>query len=194
LKQQVRTVNFEDIETSDPKPVPFDSERYAESAGIIIKGTDGQYADESFDWPDEFTASSPPNMYAPGPPATASDPPPRGGHETQITFTANGSAAGVAGFGAVFIDPDYPGLGPCSIKAFDRSGVELASWSGFFGEDGSRLFRGIVAVDGNGDPVPAIFRVELVNGNEWPSVDVDEGVALDDFVFGMPVPLEEGTR
>ena len=189
LKQRIQTVDFDDIDTSDSGPVPFDSDRYAASAGVIIKGTDGQYVDESFGWPDEFKPGSPPNMYAPGPPATDADPPPRGGHRTEITFTANGSKAAVAGFGAVFIDADYPCIGPCVIRAFDCFGKELVRWSGFAGHDGSQLFRGIIAVNDKGDPVPAIFRVEIINGNEWPSVDAGEGVTLDDFVFSAPVPV-----
>ena len=190
LKQPIRTVNFDDIDTSDTGPVPFDSDRYAASAGVIIKRTEGQYVDESFGWPGEFKPGSPPNMYAPGPPATASDPPPRGGHRTELTFAANGSKAAVAGFGAVFIDADFPGIGPCMIRAFDPSGNELVSWYGFSGKNGSKLFRGIVALNDKGQPVPAIFRVEIVNGNEWPSVDVGEGVTLDDLVFAVPVATD----
>jgi len=213
LKQPIRTVDFDDIDTSHSDPVSFDSDRYAASAGVIIKGTEGQYVDESFGFPDEFVPSSSPNMYAPGPKATGSRrlaplywepeevtvrpmcrPRSLGGHRTQVTFVADGSAAAVAGFGAVFIDADFPAIGPCMMRAFDSSGNELASWSGFSGKNGSKLFRGIVALNDKGQPVPAIFRVEIVNGNEWPSVDVGEGVTLDDFVFAVPVATDRTPR
>lgn len=186
LKQTIHRVDFDDVDTGRTGPVAFESNRYAVSAGIVIKGTGGQYAARSFGG-DEMKPASPPNMYAPGPLATASDPPPRGGHRSEITFVANGSKAVVAGFGAVFIDADWPSIGPCTIRAFDCFGKELGSWSGFAGPDGSKLFRGIIAVDDKGQPVPAIARIEIINGNEWPSVGVGEGVPLDNFVFSAPV-------
>jgi len=189
LKQTIRRVDFDDVDTSDAGPVPFESDRYASTAGIVIKGTEGQYAVRSFGG-DTMKPGSPPNMYAPGPLATSSDPPPRGGHRSEITFVANGSKAVVAGFGAVFIDADWPRIGPCTIRAFDRRGKELGSWTGFSGPDGSKLFRGIIAVDDKGQPVPAIARIEMINGNEWPSVGIGEGVPLDDFVFSAPMPID----
>ena len=62
LKQPLRTVDFDDIDTSQPDPVPFDSKRYAASAGIVITGEAGQYADESFACPRDFIPSSSPNI------------------------------------------------------------------------------------------------------------------------------------
>ena len=126
-------------------------------------------------------------MYAPGPLATNNTPPPRGGHDTDITFLTNGQRAAVAGFGTVFIDADYPGLGPSSITVFGRNDRYLGGDMGFSGPNGSHRFRGIIVIDDQGNPIPAIVRVHLTNGNEWPSVDVGEGVTLDDFVFGVPV-------
>jgi hypothetical protein len=45
----------------------------------------------------------------------------------------------------------------------------------------------VVAADGAGNLVPAIGRVHLVNGRNWPGVHEGEGVALDDFLFADPV-------
>jgi len=42
-------------------------------------------------------------------------------------------------------------------------------------------------VNESGKPIPAIFRVHIRNGNEWPEVYKDEGVVLDDFRFPTPV-------
>ena len=52
----------------------------------------------------------------------------------------------------------------------------------------------MVAVDRKtGRPVPAIARVQLVNGNGWPEVATAEGVTMDDFVFGAPVAGQTNT-
>jgi hypothetical protein len=55
------------------------------------------------------------------------------------------------------------------------------------GPDASQRFRGWVTIDSATDrPVAAIARAHLVNGTEWPTVDIGDDVPLDDFVFGMP--------
>jgi hypothetical protein len=60
--------------------------------------------------------------------------------------------------------------------------------------DGQTVFRGIVAVDDTtGMAVPVIARVEIVNGTGWPAGSFNDGVPLDDFVFGVPVPAGETT-
>ena len=56
----------------------------------------------------------------------------------------------------------------------------------FDGDNGSHIFVGMIALDPAGNPVPVIDRVRLVNGNEGPERDTDEGVTLDDFVFDQP--------
>jgi hypothetical protein len=56
------------------------------------------------------------------------------------------------------------------------------------GGNASQVFCGILPVDGGGNLVPAIGRVHLVNGRNWPGVNEGEGTALDDFLFAEPVP------
>ena len=95
----------------------------------------------------------------------------------------------MAGFGAVFIDADYPRLGPSSLKAFDGDGNLLGTTGTISGRDTSQLFRGVIAVDvDSGKPVPVIARVRIVSGDEWPSANNSEGVVLDDLVFSRPEP------
>ncbi|MFC1596831.1 hypothetical protein ACFL5Q_02685 [Planctomycetota bacterium] len=187
LLGRVHVVDFDDIDTSKSDFVSFDSDRY-KGMGILIKGTDGQYAGRTFSFPEEYVQSSKPNMYAPGPRAKATARRAEGGHETVVTFVRDGRPASVAGFGAVFIDADYPSLGPSSIAVFGADNELLAVARGFSGGNVSKLFRGMIAVDRSGAPIPAITRVQLINGNCWPEVDTadSEGVILDDFVFATP--------
>ncbi len=184
LGGSVSVVDFDDIDTSTPHIVAFDSDRYKDSLGIVITGTDGQYASNSFDFPDDYVPSSPPSMYAPGPITDDAS----GGHETDVTFIVGGESAAVAGFGAVFVDADFPEFGPSGISVFGENGARMGEEEGFLGGEGEGLFRGLVAIDENGEPTPAIFRVELVNGNSWAATTSDccEGVTLDDFVFSAP--------
>lgn len=184
LGGSVSVVDFDDIDASIEDFVAFDSDRYKDSLGIVITGTDGQYASESFDFPEDYVPSSPPNMYAPGPMTDDSG----GGHETEVTFVIGGETASVAGFGAVFIDTDFPDFGPSGISVFEENGAKLAEEEGFLGGEGEGLFRGMVAIAENGDPTPAILRVELINGNSWAATTSTccEGVTLDDFVFSVP--------
>jgi hypothetical protein len=47
-----------------------------------------------------------------------------GGFRTDVTFTVGGEPAAVAGFAAVFIDPDHPDIGPSSLRVYDRRRLE----------------------------------------------------------------------
>lgn len=180
----VRVLDFDDIDASASDVVSFEPDRYEPTLGIVVTGTDGQYVGETFGFPEDYIPASPPNMYAPGP--MADDP--TGGHHTVVTFSASGQRAAVAGFGAVFIDTDFPGFGPSGISVFGENGAQLAEEAGFLGSEGEGLFRGMVAVDDGGNPAAAIFSVELVNGNSWAATTSTccEGVTLDDFVFAEP--------
>jgi hypothetical protein len=108
-----------------------------------------------------------------------------------VEFLVAGAPGLVAGFGAVFVDADFPGLGPSSLTVLDAQGQFLFEIDSISGSNGSQLFRGIVAVDeGSNQPVALIGMIgsaQLVSGSEWPDVDVNEGVVLDDFVFATPV-------
>jgi hypothetical protein len=120
LEGTARVVDFDDIPTSpDGTPVAFEADRYAATRGIVITGTNGQYVSQTFTFPYDFPPSSPPNMYAPGP--MGSPPGDLGGHDTDVTFVAGERAALATGFGAVFIDADYPGEGPSSLAIFDAA-------------------------------------------------------------------------
>ncbi len=184
----VRLVDFDDIETLAGDPVQFSADRYQPSHGILIKGTGGQYADQAFALPqDDFIPVSPPNMYAPGPKNNQDPAIPEGGHDTEVTFWVRDKPAAVAGFGAHFIDADFSGIGPCSLVAFDAEGRQLAVERGFATPHGMNVFVGMVAVNENGAPMPVISRIQVTNGNEWPTTNIGEDVTLDDFVFGLPV-------
>ena len=183
----VRVVDFDDIETTKDQPVAFSSDHYEKDAGIIIKGTDGQYVGQTFGWPEQFVAGSPPNSYAPGPMAQRAAAPPVGGHDTDVTFSVDGKPAAVAGFGTFFIDADLPDAGPSGLAAYDRDGKPLTEEKGFRTTNGGRAFVGMVAADAEGDPVPIISKVHLRTGDSWPAVTNGEGVTLDDFVFSPPV-------
>ena len=174
----VSVVDFDDVDTSTTDPAAFAADRYAASAGMVITGEGGQYASRGFEFPDDFVPTSAPNGYAPGP--VGED----GANDTDVTFVTGGAASLVAGFGAVFIDADFPGIEASGITIYDGENAELAAET-IDGPDGSQLFLGLVTVDEtSGDPVAAIRRAHVVNGSEWPARDVGEGVVLDDFVAG----------
>jgi hypothetical protein len=111
-----------------------------------------------------------------------------GANRTDVKFTALGGPGLVCGFGLTFFDVDFRNQGPSSLALFDRNGRWLMSHDAFQGPHHAPVFRGIIAVDSTGTPVPAIARVRVINGSGWPGVDVLECVALDDFVFGKPQP------
>src|SRR4051812_35522619 len=51
LGGQVRTVDFDDIQTPADRPVPFAADRYKEKLGIVITGEGGQYVGRTFKYP-----------------------------------------------------------------------------------------------------------------------------------------------
>ena len=177
----VRTVTFDDVDTSAVDPAPFAADRYAASAGIVITGDSGQYASRDFGFPGDYPVSSAPNAYAPGPVDDTAG----GGRFTEVTFRAGADAGLVAGFGAAFVDPDLPL--ESRLIAFDRDGAALGE-ADVPAADGDVVFRGLVAADdATGAPVPAIARVAVFNGTGWPGGTLNDGVPLDDFTFGVPV-------
>jgi hypothetical protein len=177
----VDAVTFDDIDTRAVDPVAFAADRYADTHGIVVTGERGQFASRAFGFPDDYPTSSAPNQYAPGPVNLGLG----GGNQTDVTFVVASQPAAVAGFGAVFSDPD---LGAFSgVAVFDADGAQLGS-ALVPAADRALVFRGIVAVDDETDaPVAAIARVRLVNGTGWPAGAANDGVPLDDFVFGLPV-------
>lgn len=193
LGASLRLVNFDDIETPARGHVAFSADRY-KAKGIIITGQGGQYVSREFGYPANFRCVSSPNMYAPGPTAPTNAGPHDGGHETTVTFIdAAGNPALVAAFGCYFIDCNYPNIGPSSIEAFDGDGRSLRIKKGFQGATGAPLFFGFVVTDPAGQPLPAIAKVQLVNGSSFPEVYAGEGVTLDDFVFSAPQSAAGGT-
>ena len=188
LGDGLQVIGFDDVKTEDADPVGFKPDRYADKTGAIIIGhaRGGQFVSRSFDFPGEFVPSSAPNMYAPGPISRKTGE----ARVTSVTFSVERRAGVVAGFGAVFIDADYPRLGPSYLKVYDADGKLLGTTGTISGRNASQLFRGIITVDvDSGKPVAAIAKVQIVSGDEWPSVDIREGVALDDFVFSRPEAL-----
>lgn len=187
LGGNVSVVDFDDVNAAKGL-APFGARRYLVTKGAIVTGEGGQYASSNgFGSPDEFVSTSAPNLYAPGPLGQALG---EGGNETSVTFRAALRTGMVAGVGVVFVDADFPGDGPSSLTVYDALGAPLGSTGTVSGGDGSQLFRGIVAVDTNGNlPTAVITRAVIVNGQGWPGVFDNEGVGLDDLVFGSPTAI-----
>jgi hypothetical protein len=184
----LQVIDFDDVDTSQTDYAAFAADRYADR-GITITGEGGQYAGREFSTPGEFLPASPPNSYAPGPPAPADAASAKaGGNRTVITFTVDGRPARVAAFGAVFIDADWPGIGPAQLAVFGWDGRQIGETQEVRGRHGSRVFRAVVVTDEDGTPLPVISRVEIINGSCWPAVEAGEGVTLDDFTYDVPVP------
>jgi hypothetical protein len=187
LRNRVHEINFDDLDTSRAETVSFPADRYAKKYGIIITGDGGQYTSRTFGFPDQYPSVSAPNLFAPGPMAHRNAAGgAAGGFRTDVTFTVGGQPAAAAGFAAVFIDPDHPDIGPSSLRVYDRLGKSLGEPRVVSGGNASQVFCGVLAVDGAGNLVPAIGRIHLVNGRNWPGVNEGEGTALDDFLFGEP--------
>jgi hypothetical protein len=188
LAGRVREVTFDDLDTTKDDFVSFPANHYEKTHGIVITGQGGQYAGRTFGFPNDFRPASKPNTYAPGPVAKRDAPPGRrGGNGTDVTFSVGGKPAAVAGFAAAFIDADYPDVAPSSLGPQDGHDKLLGEPPIVRGADGKAVFCGVVAVDGSGRPVPVIYKVHLVNGGNWPSVEPGEGVTLDDFLYSDPV-------
>jgi len=187
LGGRLHVIGFDDVQTKDGTPVEFRHDRYLNATGAIInaQAEGGQFVSRGFGQPNDFVPSSAPNMYAPGPiPGKTGE-----ARVTSVTFFVERREGVVAGFGAVFIDADYPRLGPSSLEAFDSDGKLLGTTGTIAGRHASQLFRGIIAVDADsGKPVPVVAEVRIVSGDQWPPLLVREGVVLDDFVFSRPEP------
>lgn len=179
----VQIVDFDDIDTEENDVAAFDANRYR-AKGIVITGTDGQYVGRTFGQPSDFTAASQPNAYAPGP--VGKNP---GGNRTDVTFVAGQSRGLVSGFGANFIDVDFPMIMPSGLELYDQHGNLIASYDNIIGPGRTPVFCGLVAVDERGNPIPIIANVKLKNGTGWPGVDAGETVTMDDFLFDRPVPM-----
>ncbi len=193
LNGDVSVIDFDDVDTSGIDPRQFSANRYEATTGAIITGAtaEGQYTSRSFNDPAGFPPTSSPNVYAPGPISVVVGT----NTTTVVTFRLGAFPGFVAGFGAVFIDADFPLLGASTLSVFDADDIQLATTGTISGTNASQLFRGIVAVDGDTDtPIRLIAMAELVSGNSWPTVETfdSEGVVLDDFVF-QTVP-EPSTR
>lgn len=181
-----RLIDFDDVDASGGA-VAIAPDRYA-ATGARIRGTAGQFVGQDFGDPGSMVPSSPPNGFAPGPQAPISAPNGTGGHDTDVTFEVGGVAGCVAGFGAMFIDVDFPSLGPSSLTAFGGDGARIGEVRDITGANAEAVFAGVVFFDdATGQPVSVVSRVHLVSGNSWAGVDAGEGVMLDDFVFPAPV-------
>lgn len=183
LRRPMRGVDFDDIDTETNDVASFESNRY-QASGVVFEATGGLYVGRTFGQPRDFTAASQPNAYAPGP--IGKNP---GGNRTDVTFLAGQSRGLICGFGLNFIDVDFSRIMPSGLELYDRYGNLLASYNSITGRNRTPVFRGIVAVDRSGTPVPVIARVKLANGTGWPGVDAGETVTMDDFIYDVPTPM-----
>ena len=173
-------VDFDDVDTSGVDPVAIDTDRYLDSHGLRIEGTEGQFVDEQFSWGD-YISTSPPNMYAPGPAIIDA-----GGYETNVSFPLAMETGCVSGFGVRFIDADFPELGTSELHVYNHAQELLDATIGFSGPSSASIFQGVVTLSEDGVLVPAIATAYIKNGNVWPMSSCCEGVTLDDFVFSPP--------
>ncbi len=187
-------VDFESIDTSSENsgafdPTPFDSDLFKMSDGITITGEGGQFASQNFIYsPSDWTAVSGVNMYAPGPVVDQFAPNPAGGNQTTVEFFDGGTPALTAGFGLYFIDPDFPDFQASGFSAFGMDGAELGNTGTVVGQNAEAVFAGLIAIDTLTDtPIPLFSKILITNGSGWPANDNNEGVTLDDFIFGTPV-------
>ncbi|MBM76207.1 MAG: hypothetical protein CMK59_12460 [Proteobacteria bacterium] len=170
-------VDFDDVNTSSEDPVFIEADRYAESHNVYITGTDGQYVDDEFLWTSDYNSTSGTNMYAPGPIEIDG-----GGYTSMVHFKDNDCAYGI---GVMFIDADFPEIGPSGIEIFDSNNDLLGSTSQFSSENGEAVFRGFVALDEHNTPVKSIASSRINNGNVWPTSSCCDGVVLDDLMFAL---------
>ena len=170
-------VDFDDVNTSSEEPVLIEADRYADSHKVYITGTDGQYVDDEFLWTSDYNSTSGTNMYAPGPIEIDG-----GGHTTNVHFKDNDCAYGI---GVMFIDADFPEIGPSGIEIFDSNSGLLEEISHFSSENGEAVFRGFVTLDEHDIPVKAIASSRINNGNVWPTSSCCDGVVLDDLMFAL---------
>jgi hypothetical protein len=183
--QGFTTVDFDCIDTTpDGGAVAFPSELFAPALGVVITGADagGQYVHPHFGYPTQYQPVSAPNLYAPGPVMDVMGS--SGAPATDVTFLAAGGPGCAAGFGASFIDADFPGISPSTVSAFSAQGALLHTAAAPLTVNAGASFVGLITVDDAGIPVPGLSRARVVNGNVWPGQVCCEGVALDDFVFG----------
>jgi hypothetical protein len=178
---EFNVVNFDCVDTSGSAPVAVAGDEWSESHGVRLDGNgEGQYVDDVFGWPEDYVAHSAPNMFAPGPVRGVSDPDATN-PLTIATFAGDGC---VSGFGAFFLDADYPTVAASVLELKDASGAVLDRRDDFSSGDGGAVFRGGIARDGGGLALPVVAAVHVVNGDVWPEQDCCEGVVLDDLVFG----------
>ena len=174
---QINVVDFEDVNTSSADPVFIEIDRYLASHGVYITGTDGQYVDDEFLWTSDYNSTSGTNMYAPGPIEIDA-----GGFTTMIHFQEESC---VYGIGVMFIDADFPELGPSGLEIFDSNEEQLQETTEFSSTSGEAIFRGFLTLDEQGNIVKGIASSRIKNGNVWPMSNCCDGVVLDDLMFGI---------
>lgn len=179
---QVVCVDFDDVDTTAKDFVSINSDHFAKQ-GLLLNNSGGFFVGRTFGFPLQYPAQSKPNSFSPGP--VGKNP---GGDLTEFTFGALKRPSLAAGFGALFIDADYPGIHASGIRVYGWDDRLIGEEMGFRGLDGRSVFRGVITVDGSGNLVSAISRVEVVSGSGWPGVDAGDGVTLDDVVFGNLSP------
>jgi hypothetical protein len=146
--------------------------------GTGLRVSDNDFADIDPTYGAQFNSFSPAKTFAP-----------IGNENSEVTFVVPGSstAAGVAGFGAVFSDVDR--VGAASIKLFTADGQSLGQYHAPVRSDANgHSFVGVVFDD------PIVARVVISTGQAplaAGELDLSDGgnrdlVVLDDFLFGEP--------
>jgi hypothetical protein len=167
---------------ADGGPVSFAEDAFS-SAGLRMIAAGGRYAHPDFGLPAAYAVSATGgNRYAPGPIVSVDAGAPAGANLTELRFEAPGCAtAATSGFGALFVDADV--AGNSRLRVYDSADALIAEET-VTTAAGEEAFLGIVTTNASGAPVPAVFRVEVVNGEGWPANVNNDGVVLDDFKWG----------
>ena len=176
-------VGFDEVDgAAADDPVVLALDAYA-AQGLVFVG-EPPLVHPEFNFPEDYPATSEPNVLAAGPAADLNAAEGAGGKTTTIEFRNGTVDALTAAFGAQFIDPDFPDYEISRLMAYDAEGELLATVEAI-GGDAEAVFVGVVATR-DGTPTSEIARIELITGSGYAGVSANEGVVLDDFEFAEP--------
>lgn len=147
--------------------------------GFLLSATAASGQPVRFGFGGDFTAFSEERLFSPV-----------GGTTFDVVFfdpADQTTRAQTRGLGVIFTDVEQPGS--TTMTFFDRSGAVIAAETAVTSGNGGFTFVGVLF------DLPDVFRVAIDAGNTplvgngllGPSDGVEDGVVMDDFIFGEPV-------